>query len=105
MAASAAFAELGQRFGWEPTVVAWMTDPDGLAATCLADFTHACTKEDDFDKIIDEINPPKKRLQLSRLRQAFQSLRDAQDKEKSSKRAAVAEDDLDAPLKRMNSTP
>ena len=67
---------LGDEFEIDPKVTAWLTSPDGLAAKTLDDLLYACS-EDNVESLIDAAKPTNKLLAVSRLRQAWRSLKRA----------------------------
>ena len=67
---------LGDEFEIDPKVTSWLTSPDGLAAKSIDDLLHACI-EDGVENLIDAAKPTNKLLAVSRLRQAYRSLKRA----------------------------
>jgi len=70
------FAEMGEKYGLEDCVVAWMTAEDGLDARSLDDFAYCAATEDGLATIIENVSGVRNRVQqTSRLRQAWVKLR------------------------------
>ena len=65
-------------FDLDPTVTAWLTSPDGLAAKSFDDLLCACTEEG-VENLVAAAKPGNVFLATSRLRQAWRSLKGACD--------------------------
>ena len=70
------FKKLGDDFEIDPKVTSWLTSPDGLAARTYDDLLYACS-EDGVESPIDAAKPTNKLLAVSRLWQAWHSLKRA----------------------------
>ena len=95
------FKEIGDKFGWDPLIAAWITDStSGLGATSLDDFLYVVTKGDDLGFIADQAKVANKVLQTSRVRQAWAALtKDRADADKIREKGLL-EVDLDVMLPR-----
>ena len=91
---SNSFEKLGDEFEIGPKVTSWLTSPDGLAAKTLDDLLCACNG-DGIDSLIDAAEPKNKLLAVSRLRQAWRSLKRARDSDGVIKRSGFDTNDLD----------
>jgi hypothetical protein len=99
----AEFQALGLKFGWDPVVTAWVTDPAGLGATAIADFTFCAAAEVEVAALVDSVTGVVNRLQQkSRVRQAWSALRKAVADADSLKRKRADDADLDLPLEKAD---
>ena len=100
MAASVAaqFDELQSKFGIDDKTRAWLTAEEGLNASSVMDFLHAAASETDVQKMVEAAQADNVFLATSRLRQAWLSLRKAEEEVASIKRRGLDETDLDTLL-------
>ncbi len=96
------FKELGDKYGWDPITVAWMTKADGLGASRMQDFVEITADPNRFDAIATMIKPTSgaynELQQASRIRQAWKDLQDAQAAANALKKRGQDDTDLDALL-------
>ena len=88
------FKELAEQFELDPAATTWLTAPNGLAAKNLDDLLYACN-EGGIDKLVEAAKPSNLILSISRLRQAWRSLKKARDEEDVIKRAGQDTMDMD----------
>ena len=100
MAATVAsqFDELQVKFGIDAKTRAWLTAEEGLNASSIMDFLHAAASETDVQKMVEAAQADNVFLATSRLRQAWLSLRKAEEEVASIKRRGLDETDLDTLL-------
>ena len=92
------FAEIGKKYSWDEKLLAFMTHPDGLAATSVRDFTFLTEAE--LPKLIEKVAELKNRLQqTSRLRQAWSGMKTAEQDKELLKRKRADDVDMDELLR------
>ena len=73
------FAELEKKFSWDPEISEWLLAYDGLGAKSVDDFLHMAASEqgNEFEAVVKAAGCSNALQQVSRLRQAWTSLRHA----------------------------
>ena len=92
------FDEFARKYEIDDKTRKWLTSADGLQAKMLDDFLYAGATESDIGKIAEMAGAENKLLTSSRLRQAWTSLRRAEDDKERVKRRGLDDNDLDALL-------
>ena len=92
------FDEFARKYEIDDKTRKWLTSADGLQAKMLDDFLYAGATESDIGKIAEMAGAENKLLTSSRLRQAWTSLRKAEDDKERVKRRGLDDNDLDALL-------
>ena len=99
------FTKLGEQFKWDPLIVQWMTGDEGLQAASLADFLHAAATEAEAGELAKAACKAVKLentfLWVSRVRQAWVSLKSAEEEATRVKRKGTDEQDLDSMLSQL----
>ena len=89
------FRKIGDKYGWEPSVVKWMIAAEGLAARSINDFIFSVSDEAGVSAIVEGITVNNRIQQVSRVRQAWRALRKAIEDAEVVKRQGELNTDLD----------
>ena len=89
------FADVGAKFNLEDKVTTWLTSPEGLGAHTLDDFLYSCADDKDVRKLAQHAEPVNEQLAVSRLRQAWRSLKRSRDSAEDVKCVGLDTTDMD----------
>ena len=94
------FAEPEKKFSWDPKIAKWLLADNGLGAKSADDFLHMAASEqgNEFEAVVKAAGCSNALQQVSRLRQAWTSVRHAASAADEVKKRGRDESDLDALL-------